>query len=224
MNAAVIVPWRSGGCPHREAAWKHVRRMWADRGLVVLPADDDGTPFSRACSLNLAHDSLARTVHPDVYVIADADFLVSEAQAQDAIDQAAEAPGMVVAFDRYCYLTELGTELALDGERRRWWKHLQFVLHNTVSSCVAVSAETWDTVGGFDPRWRAWGAEDVQFEAACHALAGPTRWIHGDGHHLWHPVEANRPAQNFDMLAPYIAARSDPEAMRALVDSVRQPA
>lgn len=224
MNVAVIVPWRSGGCPHREAAWKYVRRMWADRDLLVLPADDGGTPFSRACSINLAHDSLARTVDPDVYVIADADVIVPEQQAFDAIDMAAAEPGLVVAFDRYCYLTEYGTHLALTGERRRWWKHLQFTLQQTVSSCVAVSRETWDAAGGFDPRFRAWGFEDVQFEVACATLAGPTRWVHGNAHHLCHPTEPDRPSENQEMLAEYLAAKGDPDAMRALVDSVRQPA
>lgn len=224
MNAVVLVPWRSGGCEHREAAWRHVRRMWADRGLLVMPADDAGDPFSRSCSINLAHDMVAASLDPDVYLIADADVIVSERQAIDAIDQAAADPGLVVAFDRYCYLTELGTTMALDGERRQWWKHLQFVLNLTVSSCVAVSRETWDTVGGFDPRFRAWGSEDVAFEVACATLAGPTRWVHGDAHHLYHPTEENRPATNPEMLAEYLALRDDPAAMRAHIDGIRQPA
>jgi hypothetical protein len=198
--------------------------MWADRGLLVFPADDGGDPFSRACSINLAHDLVAAGVNPDVYLIADADVIVPEHQAIDAIDQAAAEPGLVVAFDRYCYLTEYGTRLALDGERRRWWKHLQFTLDNTVSSCVAVSRETWDTVGGFDSRYRAWGSEDVQFEVTCATLAGPTRWVRGQAHHLWHPTEPNRPAINNEMLAEYLALRDDPDGMRAHIDGIRQPA
>ncbi len=222
MNVAVLVPFRSRGCEYRETNFRHVRRLWADAGYFVLPCDDGADPFSRAASINRGYQALdiGATVWADVVIIADADTVVPEAQASKAVEMAAEQPGLVVAFNRYRYLTEEGTERCL-ARKDGWRKLTKFTLPLTVSSCVAVSTETWDTVGGFDPRFRAWGFEDVAFEAACNALAGPTRWVHGDCHHLYHPTEPQRPSVNEAMADEYLAARENADAMRELLDRVR---
>lgn len=222
-SAAVLIPWRDGGCEHRQANWRHVRRMWADRGYLVLPADDGGTPFSRGGSINLAAELVAGDV--DVLILADADTIIDDDQVRSAITAAAAQPGLVVAFDRYRYLTRPATDIALAGDvARAARRQAEFTLERTVSSVVAVSRSTWEAAGGFDPRFRAWGHEDIAFEAACATLAGPTRWIPGPVHHLWHPTEANRPAANEELAAAYGAARSNPTAMRALVAEASHPA
>jgi hypothetical protein len=200
-SAAVLIPWRSTGCPYRDDAWARVEAQWLGYGWPLIVADDGGDPFARGASVNLA----ATQIDADVYVIADADTLISPDQVEEAVELAVGAPGLVVAFDRYLYLRENG--------------RVKFFMEHTVSSCVAVSHRTWELAGGFDGRFRAWGYEDAAFEAACSTLAGPTRWVHGDVRHIWHPIETNRPDLNRALVRPYIEATGDPSAMRALIDS-----
>lgn len=215
-SAAVLIPWRSTGDPAREAAWAVVTTQWARYGWPVVSADDGGDPFSRAASINLA----ATHIEADVYVIADADTLVERAQVAEAIDMAAAEPGMVVAFDRYWYLSERGTLRVLGGAPPtprlcKWY------LDYGVSCCVAVSAKTWATVGGFDARFRAWGYEDAAFEAACSTLCAPLRRVRGPLWHLHHPLEAERPQGNKELVGDYVRATGDRAAMRALIDRTR---
>lgn len=217
MNVQVIVPWRSRGCPHREAAWALVQDNWT--GWEVHTADDGLEPFSRAASINLAVME-----HPaDVLVVADADILIATDQVRAAVELAAWSPGMVVAFDRWAHLTESGTQYVLDGFLGSWEPFIDVTLDKTVSCCVALSRETWELSGGFDPRFRAWGFEDVQLEIVCATLAAPTRWIPGSAYHLFHKTEQERPPENLAMLNEYLALRDDPEAMRAHIAKVHSP-
>lgn len=210
----VVVPWRSKGDVHREMAWRLARDNWS--GWDVHTADDGGEPFSRAASINLAVEE-----HPaDVYVVADADVLVPADQVRAAVELAQSAPGIVLAYDRYAYLSAGGTRYVLDGYRGDWEPFVMFTLGWTVSSCLAVSHETWETVGGFDPRFRGWGMEDVAFDIACRTLAGPTRRVPGSCWHLWHPTEPERPSENVDLLRQYEAADGNPDALRALMAHV----
>lgn len=207
---SVVVPWRSQGCVHREAAWQVVQANWA--GWDLFTADDGGDPFSRAASINLAV-----TEHPaDTYVIADADILVSTSQVRVACELAACAPGLAVAFDRWAHLTREGTAEILDGFDGSWEPFIDATLSYSVSCCIVVSHETWERTGGFDPRFRAWGHEDMAFEIACRTLAGPTRKVPGTAWHLWHPVERCRPRQNIELLRVYEDAAGKPERLRVL--------
>lgn len=215
MNVCVVIPWRVRTCAHREAAWERVRSEWEGR-WSFHPIDDGGEPFSRAASINLA----VSTLDADVYVIADADMLVNAAQVQAAVDAAAAQPGIVVAFDRYAYLTENGTRTILDGYAGSWEPFIQFTYLQSIGGVFATSRETWDLTGGFDPRFRGWGMEDAAFEIASRTLAGPTRKIQGTGWHLFHPLEPVRPAENVDLLHQYEAADRKQGALRALLARV----
>lgn len=57
------------------------------------------------------------------------------------------------------------------------------------SLSFAVTAATWQRVGGFCERYRGYGGEDTDF-AQCAAAAGvPLRWVGGaDAFHQFHPV------------------------------------
>lgn len=214
-DVAVVVPWRPSPDTARLAAWDRVQREWA--GWNVFTGDDGGDPFSRGASINLAVGE-----HPaDVYVIADADTLVDQRQVQAAVDLAAYAPGLVVAFDRFAYLSEDGTQQVLSDAAGSWEPLIAWELNQTVSSCVALSHDTWVTAGGFDPRFRAWGYEDVQLEVVCATLAGPTRRVPGTAWHLFHQPARERPSENAGWLDEYLRLRNDPDGMRAHLEAIR---
>jgi hypothetical protein len=66
------------------------------------------------------------------------------------------------------------------------------------SLSFAVSAATWQRIGGFCPVYRGYGGEDTDF-AQCAASAGVgLRWVGGaDAFHQHHPV-SNPPVQHLD--------------------------
>jgi hypothetical protein len=215
---SVIVPYRPVDT-HRARAWERVSCEW--EGFDVRTADDGGEPFSRAASINLGVDG-GRDA--EVFVVADADILVDRRQVDAAVALAAHAPGLVIAFDRFAYLTKQGSDQIIDGYRGSWEPFIEWSLQDTVSSCVAFSRETWELSGGFDERFRAWGPEDVAFEVACATLAGPTRRIPGTAWHLFHAPEGTRPGHLRGYLDEYLRLRDDPDAMRAHIEAVRQAA
>jgi predicted glycosyltransferase involved in capsule biosynthesis len=88
------------------------------------------------------------------------------------------------------------------------------------ASLIAIAADLWDRVGGFDERFEGWGWEDVAFRLACETLLGPMVVLRGVLWHLWHPTDPNREAHNAEnrqRLEPFIAAQGDRAAMAALV-------
>lgn len=214
MSTSVVVPWRSNRDPHRESAWQMVRDHWS--GWEVHTADDRGQPFSRAASINVA----VREYPADVYVVCDADVICPHAQVHAAVDDARRSPGMVIAFERWAHLTEQGTQYVLDGYIGDWEPFVDVAIDWSVSACICFSHETWETTGGFDPRFRGWGMEDVAFEIACRTLAGPTRRIPGTAWHLYHGSEPNRPVENVEILDQYRDAADNRDAMRELLARV----
>lgn len=215
-GVTVALPWRPAGCQWRTASQRRVADHWA--GWDTLWLDDGTVPFSRARSVNLAE-----AADWDVLVIADADTLIDHAQVERAAEAAAEAPGMVLAYDRYRYLGKRMTRRIWDGYTGDWNPGVAFTLKGTVSSCLAVSRTTWDTVAGFDPRFVGWGSEDCAFERACRTLTAETRRIPGPVWHLWHPTDPTNDRSTPTLQANraldrrYQAAELDPTAMAALI-------
>ncbi|WP_162958488.1 glycosyltransferase family 2 protein [Nocardia yunnanensis] len=57
------------------------------------------------------------------------------------------------------------------------------------SLSFAVAARTWSRLGGFDPTYRGYGAEDTDFGFRARAAAVPLRWVGGaHAYHQHHPV------------------------------------
>lgn len=57
------------------------------------------------------------------------------------------------------------------------------------SLSFALTASTWERIGGFCTRYRGYGAEDTDFGQTAGALGVPMRWVGGaDAFHQYHPV------------------------------------
>jgi hypothetical protein len=208
----IAVPFRDGGCRHRARAWDtvsaHLRRVLP--GVEVRVVDDGGHPFARGASLNLAFDGLA----PDDVVIAcDADLVIDGDQLFEAARLAAEAPGMVVPFDRMEYVTRT-------GGRQSWPLSPTMPM---LGGCNVLSRRTWELAGGWHPRFRGWGCEDVAMATQCNALAGLTRRVPGTATHLYHPkakayVDDALVAANGALMRRINEAAADPDRLRALLE------
>jgi hypothetical protein len=220
VRIVVIVPYRAAKNRDRQAAWGRVQAEWLQHGFETYAVDDGGEPFSRGASVNRG---VAERPGADVYVFADADTLVDHRQVMLAAEAAVHSPGIVLAYNRYGYLTRDGTRQVLDGYTGSWDALLEWSLQGTVSTCIVLSAETWRLTGGFDPRFRGWGMEDVAFEITARTVCGPTRRIPGTAWHLWHPPEPLRPRENVDLLRQYEAADGDVSAVQAVRAAAGDP-
>lgn len=124
-----------------------------------------------------------------VVVFNDADSICPFDQIVEAVRLAAEAPGLVFAYTLYVRRDEQGRE-----------QEPQF--QSPSMACAAISLESFEQVGGFDPEYVGWGYEDLDFALRCNRL-WPNRRVDGPVYHLWHgerrgeddaPVESD-PAQ-----------------------------
>jgi hypothetical protein len=106
-------------------------------------------------------------------------------------------------------------------------------LHIFGAMCQIMPREAFITVGGLDPRFRGWGAEDSAFTQALDTLWGPRHNTPNDILHMWHPsfmsgsgptwtvkMWANQsgPGVNNPLAGRYQKAYGKPAVMRALVD------
>lgn len=219
MDVVVLVPRRPE--PWRDRLWEYARAgldasfHWA---RVVEGLSVDG-PFNRSRALNEA----AEGSDWDVAVILDADTVPTyHPNVGEAVDLALKTGKLVLPQDTFRSLSRAGTkavlaaECAIEDAEKRW------DYPNPKSSCIVVSRQTWELVGGFDERFEGWGFEDAAFFRACRALAGVER-LPGLCYHLWHPrSEEKNPSRaeyqrNQALAALYKDARHDAEVMRAIL-------
>lgn len=204
-----------------EYAWRWYLAAAAELGAELVV---DTTEGGHAKAINAGVTSAAG----DAIVLVDSDSLVPASRIRTAA-RLAWRPGLVVAHDRYCYLTDRATELvyggrepfSLDfGPRSR---DLHWRPGKGVGNAVAFSRDTWSAVGGYDERFHAWGGDDTAFHLTCEAALGPTRWVPGPVVHLWHerPVEeaVGRPVDVEALLQRYqTAAKAGAAAVLAVAE------
>ncbi len=203
MSVAILIPY-GGSDPYRETALASIRAIiephW--RRIVCL---DHWEPFSRARAINKGA-RIAGDV--DILVCNDADSAVPPAQIREAIRLAEEAPGIVYAFTTYTRLDE-HNEIDVRFE------------YAGSQGCIALRRECFEQAGGYDPRFEAWGYEDLAFGQVCEAF-WPARRVEGNLYHLWHPPRDQRPADqeqiaaNLALYERYAAAAGDADALMAI--------
>lgn len=129
----------------------------------------------------------------------DGDTICPWPQILQAVMMAAEAPGLVFAYDLYCRLTREMTERVrdapvtvdgFDGEWGRMRHERPPILNSGSMGCVAISRACFEQVGGFDESYVGWGYEDLDFATRCNDL-WPNRRVTGPVFHLWHGDRRN---------------------------------
>jgi hypothetical protein len=173
----------------------------------VVVGVDSLEPFSRARAIQ---DGVAQldTYQPDVLLFNDADSLVLTERIREAVELAVAAPGIVFAFTCYVRLNEDGSV------------DVRFEYAGS-QGVAAIRWECYQQAGGYDPKFEAWGYEDLAFGLVCEAL-WPVRRVQGNLYHLWHPPrdnraeDADRIAANLALYERYCAAAGDVEALLAI--------
>lgn len=228
--ADVVVPW-SGGCPHREAAWRWVRSKWEDAGHNVIEATWTGP---RWCKARAVASGVDRGTN-ELVVVADADVWTDG--IGDAIDGLRThrwaVPHLVVHRLSQPATGRLvaGGPADLDDLDNPKYFGIQG------GGVVAIHRSTYLDVP-LDPRFEGWGGEDHAWGIALHHLAGSPWTGRADLIHLWHPPQDEAPDIRGPSLARHRPKIPDPAnnrlnhryrdakvsrtRMRALVDEARE--
>lgn len=224
-RVVILVP-RRDGFEDRDRLWAYARTWW-ENDQPTWPIfeghhEEHEGPFNRSVAINRAAEAAGSW---DVAVIIDSDVLCDPNAVRAAVDMAVATNGMVLGYtDRYS-LSPRGTERVMGGFRGNW-KKTGFLLgkaKDACSSCVVVTRELWEDVGGFDEAFVGWGWEDVAFRIACETLSGRHMVkIGAECWHLHHVVSSgNNPEEatfraNRSRGERYKQARWDRDAIRAM--------
>jgi hypothetical protein len=240
VREVILVPRRDDDGP-RDLLWHGYCRPFWEREHSHAPIVEgyhvDGL-FNRSAAVNLA----ARLAGDwDVAIIIDSDVICDPNRVKEAVAIAAETGSMVLPHDERLDLSQSATARAVEGaldlfgpmpERdpmRHRIVHRAYNAtngHPSVSSVVVISRRQWDTIGGFDEKFRGWGYEDTAFAAAAETFGGVVRMT-GVVWHLWHPTakEGKRGTSTHSINSArgqaYRAAIGSPAAIRALQGTAR---
>lgn len=152
MTVVVLVPWRPA--PDREPLWEHVEAHLAGLGFPIHTGDSDTEIFSLARAFNQAAD------RPwDAAVLSEADAWVP----LDQIHQALQLDGLTYCFDRQIRFTvpETAEFLQHGTYPARPFEEARSALGS--NGVRVITRDLWDQLGGYDPRYIGWGAEDYDF-------------------------------------------------------------
>ena len=182
---SVLIPWRSQD-PQRVAVWDFLRHLWAGVD-VQLCVTDDGLQgrFSYAAGANRCRQFATG----DMLLLYGADQMPPTPEKLDWIrERLARMPWTGVYAQTRVY-SEFATRMLMVGSPLARFEH-QSITAPVAEGIVAVRADVFDDVGGMDPRFRGWGAEDVAFRFALKTLH-PTGDLVGEGmsHTLFHHAE-----------------------------------
>jgi hypothetical protein len=223
VRVAVLVPRRADG-GRRDEIWQWVearlRRLHPHYGIFEGHHDDG--PFNRSMAINRA---AAAAGDFDVAVIADSDSFIGAHQMTDAVDLASRTHTMVLAYDRFCYLSFEMSNRIMSGYVGMWEPGVEWTMPGTCSSMVVVTHDLWDECEGFDEGFVGWGGEDIAFSHKAQTFGRGLERIPGPVWHLHHPTQVHADAGSWvPRIEAYAAVSYDPTRMRELMAQLKQGA
>jgi hypothetical protein len=158
----------------------------------MVVGTDEGTPFSKSVAVN---DAWAKS-SGEMLVIVDADSWVERPQLRTGIEQAARKEHLVVPWWKSyrfgkahseALLKKDPTEPMIATARMKAESEGTGPAPDSCAMVLCIQRQAFERVGGFDPRFRGWGSEDVSFGLSCWTLLGRNEYCLGEGYALWHP-------------------------------------
>lgn len=190
MSTAFLVPFRDRGIdPLRQANLDRVLHHWSlwspggGEWLVVDDGRDGDAQFNRSAAYNRG----VAVADADVYVFTESDMLIRYDLIEEAIALALESPGLVVPFTQYRYLSADDSEsVRLGAQPDEFTPELILDNGSSIGAINVVSRETMQLVGRWDEKFEGSWYDDDAMKVAFDVCAGPTRWVRGPAHHLYH--------------------------------------
>jgi hypothetical protein len=195
MPSAVVIPW--GKSPDasgeaRERVWTKVRALWEQTSVDLIIAADPGFAMTGKFSVGNAINRAVSLAPPEYekFVLFGADMLPSVETVEWAAEQLDTEPWTLL-FDRGAELEEFETnEFVAVGALGLPAMGVQPFPTPCVGP-IAFTRTAFDKVGGFDPRYRGYGWEDVdlwlQFQRTV-PRSTPQNYPGTPLIQLWHPT------------------------------------
>lgn len=210
MNIQVIIPFRlrEGADPRRAANLEIVQAWWHAHGFdpkIVSDGLDGDAQFNRHRAYNRA---VSGNPDAEVYVFTEADMLIHPDHIHLAARLAKRAPGLVVPFTEYRYLSDETTRRIRDTyhdatpqQTADWWsvdRNLPgsvFQLHpestmeggRSIGAVNVVSAKTLEVTGGFTEATRGnWYDDNIIEEGFAFLTGRKTAFVPGPAVHMYH--------------------------------------
>lgn len=186
MKLSVLIPYRPD-TTHRERIYHYTSRLWKDTGVEVIYADDglSGPLFSFPKAINAAR----RKATGNCFLSYSVDALPPDPKVLTALAARLKAIPWIAGWRGQIRFNEPQTESLLAGLTPAHVGHPAGGICIGKEALVAVRADVWDTLGGYDEAFVGWGPEDKAWHLALTTLF-PTGvdWPSGDlWQSLWHP-------------------------------------
>jgi hypothetical protein len=217
--------------PDRIRVWEFLQECYAKQfpnAEVVVEADDGEDPFHKTLALNRA---VARS-NGETLVMIDCDTWVPRTNVLHAVAELQTTGTWGRPWNIKVKLGQIDTDQVLqypnwDGQvhgmdhpRRREGLNTYWAAPPQV-----FSREQYETVGGFDERFRRWGKEDEAFGLALRCLVGRPKHVIGYAVHLWHPrlgrsgsdLWPGQADSNKGLVHAYQQAARYPDQMRRII-------
>ena len=192
---SVLVPFRANGPRDvRIKSWKWIEQRW--RHLLpeaeICVGTDTGQPFSKSVAVNDAYSKS----HGDMLVIVDADSWIEEGNLMTGIRNAYARERLIVPWWTAYRLTKTDSEIIMKSDPAgenpvdtRMRENAAGTGPSPASAAMVLCIQrvSFERVGGFDPRFRGWGSEDVSFGLSCWTLLGRNEYGMGEAFALYHP-------------------------------------
>lgn len=196
---SVLFPYRGDDGP-RDRLFGYVLNWWQaffPEAEICVGRNFDH-PFNRGAARNDAYSQSSGSV----IIVADADTIPTAQGVKAGIaDVVAEKVWCIpYAEERYYNMTELATTAMLkEPVDHPWPEPVQGNYDHKITSwagCLILPREAWETVGGYDERFKGWGYEDNAFRLKLDKMWGPHRRQDSFCCHLWHPVSKENSFEN----------------------------
>jgi glycosyltransferase involved in cell wall biosynthesis len=255
---SVIIPFRASNDIQRIKNILWLTRYWrkALPGAEVIIGKDSlfDQPFSKSVAVN---SGVAKS-KGDVLVIVDADGYISADAVLHCAEEIRDARKRgqklwFVPYRKFYRLTQCASHFLLQSDPDNPFRFPdplpeEFVLGDTdpavghwYGAMIQICPrEAFETVGGWDERFRGWGNEDHAAMRAMDTLYGPHKTLPGQVLHVWHPqigpqgkqaqvhwkermwAGQDEPGINDKLGGRYYGAYLNPDKMRKLLDEGKE--
>lgn len=185
---AVVIPFRDRGSdPLRQANLDTVLDHWKAYTRTPLVVSDGGygdAQFNRSAAYNRG----AEQTDADVLIFTESDMLIDFDQIDEGVCLARQSRGLVVPFTLYRYLSPEDSAWVRAGELHPLDATPETTMENgqSIGAINIVSRETFNAVGQYDEGFKGSWWDDRAMKIAFEVTSGPTRWVTGPAHHIYH--------------------------------------